>query len=149
MSYCIDRLCIEVVKFRGHTNVRALHKTTLEITKDTELTPRGDCIIGVAANKALKEFNEGFKRIIRNRNSLLIVVLITSRGHYDILVAKGDERLTYDDKRKIIIRKSTYIAGNTAGINANKASADLNRELINDLRNGADGYAIFIALSKA
>ena len=35
---------------RGHNNVLALHKNTVEFTKDKELTLNGDCILGVDAN---------------------------------------------------------------------------------------------------
>ncbi|HIP58595.1 MAG TPA: DUF371 domain-containing protein, partial [Archaeoglobus profundus] len=36
----------EVITAWGHPNITAKHRTTLEITKDEELSIRGDCIIG-------------------------------------------------------------------------------------------------------
>ena len=41
---------MEIVIARGHPNIRATHKTTLEVTKEKELSPRGDCIIGICAD---------------------------------------------------------------------------------------------------
>ncbi len=35
---------------QGHPNILATHKTTLEITKDTEVTGEGGCIIAVKAD---------------------------------------------------------------------------------------------------
>jgi uncharacterized protein len=39
----------------GHPNMRAAHKLTLEFTKDKDLTPKGDCIIGINADFKLAE----------------------------------------------------------------------------------------------
>ena len=37
-------------KAYGHPNITAKHKTTLEFTKDKELSLRGDCIVGVKSD---------------------------------------------------------------------------------------------------
>ena len=45
----------------GHPNILGTHKTTLEFTKDEDLTSNGNCIIGVKADfelSRLKEFIE-------------------------------------------------------------------------------------------
>ena len=48
---------------RGHENIRGVHKTTFEFTKEKELTLKGDCIIGVNAdfdfNLAMNPFQSG------------------------------------------------------------------------------------------
>jgi len=146
MSLCNSWYCIEVVHFKGHRNIRALHRTTLEITKDDYLTPRGDCIIGIMADKSLMDFKPLFKRIAQC-NSSLIVTIIAVRGlEPDIVISKGSQELSYTDSRRIIIRKSSYVTPSTAGIKANKAAIDIKRDIINALREGAEGIAIFIAL---
>jgi len=33
------------IEFFGHENIRSNHKKTIEITKESHLTPRGDCIV--------------------------------------------------------------------------------------------------------
>jgi hypothetical protein len=35
------------IQTKGHRNVTSLHKSTFEITKDAEIGPTADCIIGV------------------------------------------------------------------------------------------------------
>ena len=45
------------ILFYGHPNVRCLHQRTIEVTTDSHLTLRGDCIIGVRASKACKDLN--------------------------------------------------------------------------------------------
>ncbi len=124
----------EEVFARGHPNIRAIHKTTLEITRDQDLTPRGDCIIGVKASKGLADFSKEFKEIARKKTSIIITLLYIDDKLYDQVIGHGHPSLTYSDNRKIIIRKSTYIDGATAMINSSKAARDLDRELVGKLR---------------
>jgi len=140
---CPNWFSFEVVRFRGHPNVRATHTTTFEITKEDYLTPRGDCIIGVSADKSLADFNDTFKKLVASdRSTLVIVIAVEGVGH-DIVVARGSPNLTYSDETRIIVRKSAYTSPNTAGIRASKAAADLNKNLINGLREGKEGIALF------
>ena len=126
-------LAIEIVEAWGHENVRANHRTTLEITRDEHLTPRGDCIIAVRASKGVADLDPAFKDLVRKENSILIVVL-EAGGFRDIVIARGSEKLELSDTRRIIVRKSRYIESATLGIEANKAARDLSRELIASLR---------------
>ena len=71
MSYCVD-----VVEFRGHPNIRAEHPTTLEVTKDDFLTPRGDCIVGIASNKGASDINRCVKEVLRAGGKLVAVILV-------------------------------------------------------------------------
>lgn len=127
-------LAIEVVEAWGHENVRANHKTTLEITRDESLTPRGDCIIAVRASKGVADLEPTFKDLVRRESSILIIVL-EAGGFRDVVIARGSEKLQLSDSRRIIVRKSRYIESATLGIEANKAARDLSRDLIASLRN--------------
>ena len=51
----------EVIFAQGHENILGTHKTTLEFTKDKHLTKKGDCIVAVAADKALADLSAEFK----------------------------------------------------------------------------------------
>ncbi len=133
---------VEHVKAIGHYNVKALHKTTIEVTIDDYLTPRGDCIIGIKADKSPKEFNAEFKNALRNDDSKLFVILY-SNGVWDYLIAHGSRLLSLSNHRKMIIRKSSYIDDATIGIKSNKAAIDLDRRLIKNL---LEGYELFITL---
>ncbi|HRX33916.1 MAG TPA: DUF371 domain-containing protein, partial [Methanoregulaceae archaeon] len=37
-----ERICC-----RGHHNIRGTHRSTFQVTTETDLSPRGDCVIGV------------------------------------------------------------------------------------------------------
>lgn len=138
---------IDVVSFRGHPNVRATHETTFEITRETYLTPRGDCIIGVGADKGLADLNQELKQVIRSENSLVIVLLIDELGEYDLVLGRGDPRLELSDEKKIIVRKSTYVSRDTLAVSSSKSATDLKRSLIEDLKRGVSARAYIIGLT--
>jgi len=139
---------LELVEFRGHRNVKASHKTTLEITREGELTPKGDCIIGVEADKGLRELNPEFKEIVKSEASKLLIIILTPGGNTDLISCEGHPNLTLDDPERMIIRRSAHISSNTLCIKSSKAAKDLDRRVIEELRKGGKGVAIMIAFKK-
>ena len=122
------------IKTKGHKNVSSLHKSTFEITKDQEIGPTADCIIGVAMDNTMNEFPQEFKSKIANSNTKVTVILDTENG-YDEIVGFGHENLTLNHPTDIVCRKSDYTCSRTLMINANKAARDLDLNLIEDLKN--------------
>ncbi len=121
------------IKFHGHPNVLSLHKMTIEITKEDHLTPRGDCIIGVQANKACSDLSEAVKKGLRNCNGPVRIEIIV--GNESVAVEGfGDGRLPLLDKHDIVIRKSQFVCPRTMSVRCNKASSDLPRSMIKSLR---------------
>ncbi|MEM0001099.1 MAG: DUF371 domain-containing protein [Desulfurococcaceae archaeon] len=127
-------ICYEVIRARGHKNITATHRTTMEITKDPHLTLRGECIIGLAADKGALDLSDEFKNCLKTINSILVIVLEVNGGVKDFVLAEGHPDLILSDRSKVIVRKSAYIEPATLGIRANKAAADLKRELVDRLR---------------
>ena len=125
---------VDVLYAKGHPNIKATHKTTLEITKEEYITPRGDCIIAINATKAVKDLDPVLKSIIRRNDAIIIVVLETDNLK-DVVLAMGSQELLLSNDNKIIIRKSTYIEPATLGIRSNKAARDIDRRLIERLKN--------------
>uniref|UniRef100_A0A7C2BK18 DUF371 domain-containing protein n=1 Tax=Thermosphaera aggregans TaxID=54254 RepID=A0A7C2BK18_9CREN len=125
----------EIVRAKGHPNVTAKHKTTLEITRDWDLTVRGDCIIGVEADKAASDLSSDFKDALKSPGNILLVIL-EAGGFKDYLIAHGSRGITATDPRRIIIRRSSFIEPATIGVYATKAAGDLERGLVNSLKTG-------------
>jgi len=123
----------EVIAF-GHNLIRSTHKTTFEITKDSHLTERGDCIIAVKANRAAKDLSEKFKETARKPNARIIVIIEVA-GEREIIRAFGDPNLTFTHPTDMVIRKSNYICGRTIAVKADKAACDFPRSLIKSLKN--------------
>lgn len=124
----------EIISAFGHELVCSTHRTTFEVTKDRTLTTRGDCIIGVKANKGADDLSEDYK-ILARRADADITVTIEADRIVETVRAKGDPRLTFTDPEDIVVRKSSYICARTVAVKADKAAADLSRELIKKLKN--------------
>lgn len=119
---------------RGHRNVTSHHKSTFEITKDAEIGPTADCIVGVDMDKTMLDFPQEFKDKIANPDTKIIVELKTENGH-DEITGFGHEDLTLTHPTDIVIRKSDYVCSRTLMIGADKAAKDLDGDLIDDLKN--------------
>ncbi|ADY00409.1 MAG: DUF371 domain-containing protein [Vulcanisaeta sp.] len=127
------RVVIDRIRAWGHVNVRARHRTTIEVTRDDHLTPRGDCIIGIRADKGLSNISPELKEIIRKDESIVIVIFIVD-DYFDYVIGTGSSKLTLSNSSKLIIRRSNYIDDATLMIKANKAAIDLDRRLIDRLK---------------
>ncbi|MEM1707241.1 MAG: DUF371 domain-containing protein [Sulfolobales archaeon] len=138
MEYCVD-----VVTFEGHVNVRATHPTSLEVTRDDYLTPRGDCIIGIKSSKGASDLRQCLKDDLK-RGGTLLGIIVTNSGLFDYFVAEGSERLTLKNARKLIVRKSHYVDDSTIGLRSNKSSRDLDRALVEALKRGEKGYLVLV-----
>jgi len=111
----------------GHENITATHPTTIEITKDSELSLRGDCIIGVKANFNKKELLD----FIKNKKKLVIKIRVDNLE--EIIECKPNPN--FNDSHEIVIRKSKYLSQRTLGINSNRAASDLSNEIVKKLKN--------------
>ncbi|OYT25862.1 MAG: hypothetical protein B6V02_02780 [Thermoprotei archaeon ex4572_64] len=135
-SHCL-KIAWDFIEAKGHRNIKATHRSTVEITKDNYVTERGDCIIACSASKALSDLNSELKSIIK-RDDALVIIVIKVGDVTDYIIGKGSSKLTLSSDRKIIIRRSSYIDDATLTIRANKAAKDINRELIDKLVRGEE-----------
>jgi len=124
------------IQAKGHYNITSKHKSTFEITKDPEITLDGDCIIGVAIDKSMNDFSDDFKKRIANEDAKITIKLKT-KNSFDEINGCGHPNLTLNHPTDIVCRKSNYICSKTLMINSNKASYDLNSDLISDLKKGS------------
>ena len=131
-----DQLFIMIFKIqtKGHKNVSSKHKSTFEITKDPEIGPAADCIIGTCMDKSMLNFPQEFKDKVADSNTEITVILDTENGH-DEIVGYGHEDLTLTHPTDIVCRTSDFTCSRTLMINSNKAAMDLDLDLIEDLKN--------------
>jgi hypothetical protein len=132
----------------GHVNVTARHRTTIEITTESHLTPRGDCIIGVSSEASASSLPEWLKEGLRDSNSV-IVLLLCAGGLCDSVLGRGDPRITADNDVKMIVRRSDYVESSTIMTRSSKAAADLNRELVSRLAKGEQLHVFMTYLKVA
>lgn len=124
----------ETIQASGHPKMRATHKTTLEITKDSHLTEKGDCIVAVNASKAGKDLSPEFRHLVRNDNAVIRLTM-TVAGQSETMTGRGDRRLTLDHLTDLVIRKSKYVCNRTLMVEADKSASNLGRDLVRALRN--------------
>lgn len=124
----------EIILGYGHENIQAAHKTTLEITKEAQLSRRGDCIIAVSADKTMADFSSEFKENL-HKEKAKIMILIEAGDAAEVVNAFGSPRLILTHPTDMVVRKSNYICSRTFAIQADKAACDLSRDLVKRLRN--------------
>ena len=115
----------------GHENITAKHKTTLEFTKDKDLNLNGDCIVGVSANFELSEIKEFIKKS-GNKFTVIMRAIPKNKILQDEIIAEINP--DFSSNKEIVIRKTDFVSERTMGIKANKAAFELNRGLINFLK---------------
>jgi hypothetical protein len=123
----------EVILAYGHENILATHRTTLAVTKNNQLTKRGDCIIATSANKSVEDLSHKFKQALC-RDTAKIAILIEADEIADTVKALGNPQLILNHPADLVVRKSSYVCGRTLAIQADKAACDLSRRLIERLR---------------
>jgi hypothetical protein len=122
------------IEFSGHENIRSNHQKTIEITKESHLTPQGDCIVGVNATSSCADLPDDLKNKLKDPNTK--VTFSISVGNYEFLIngmGHPDLILTHSDD--IVIRKSNFICPRTLAVKCDKASDMLPREMVSLLQN--------------
>jgi len=135
----------EIILAKGHRNVLALHPTTLELTKSDELSRRGDCIIAVSANKAMSDLSAEFIEKLRRENARL-AILIEAGGITETVNAYGTTRLILVHPTEMVVRKSSYVCARTLAVKADKAAADLSRDIVQKLKDPAQRVKVTLRL---
>lgn len=133
MDIAIHILLQDEIAFFGHPNVRSLHARTVEITKEDHLTLRGDCIIGVRAEKACADIGEEMKRKLAKSDSYVKIEIIVGNDAYEIS-GTGDERLTLQNNHDIVIRKTNFVCPRTLSVRCDRASSDIPRRMVEALQ---------------
>lgn len=132
----------QVIHTRGHENVTARHASTLELTNDDFLTPAGDCILGIEADRTPAEFDSAFVAACRDADATITLELETE-GHTQTVRGRGHPDLEFTNDRSLVCRTSEYVDDRTVMVGAERAAADLDRELVAALAAGAELRAVF------
>jgi hypothetical protein len=107
------------------------------VTTDDWLTPAGDCIVGVAADRAPTDFDDDFVAACRDSEATITLTLETD-GTSQRVRARGHPDLTFESDRSAVVRTSTYVDDRTVAVGAGAAAADLDRDLVAALADGTD-----------
>lgn len=124
---------VERVISYGHPNITSRHPTTLEVTKDEEISRRADCIIGIRADKGLADLSQEFKGRARREGRRIEAILKVGR-YTEVITGEGHPDLTFTHPTDIVIRKSTYTCSRTLMIKADKSAREIDERIKRLLR---------------
>lgn len=122
------------IRARGHPNVTATHRTTFEVTKESHLTRRGDCVLAVAADKGPRDLDERVREALRSSQARVTVVLAAG-GMTFIAHGRGSEGLTLTHPTEMVFRKTRFLSDRTVMVDSDRAAIDVPREMVLLLRN--------------
>jgi putative hydrolase of the HAD superfamily len=111
---------------KGHRNILASHKRTLEFTKDKQMSLDGDCIAGVDADFSLP----ALQRLVRRHRHLRM--RIRAGGLVDEIDFIANKR--FSSSREVVLRFSEFSSDRTLGFRATKSASMLNKQLRDKLR---------------
>ena len=131
---------IERVYATGHYNVQCSHRTTIELTKDVNITPRGTCILGVNASKACNDLSNDLKKFIKNGEKIEVEIILDNI--VESFHGFGHANLSLTDENDMVFRTSNFICDRTVLINCSKASCNINRDIIEKLKNPGKNFAL-------
>ena len=133
----------EVIQAHGHENVSGEHESTFEVTSDDFLTPAGDCILGIEADRTPADFDEDFVAACQDAEATIEITLSVG-DRSQTVQGSGHPELTFDGDRSAVVRTSDYVDDRTVAVDAEMAAADLNRDLVDAL---ADGATLTVSLT--
>ena len=120
---------------KGHHNVTSKHRTTFEVTQDIEIGLAADCIVGVSSKVSLNDLPLQMREAIQNQDTKIRIILETENAK-DVITGYGHPALTLDHPTDMVCRRSDYTCSRTLMIRADKASVDLDSDLIAELASG-------------
>ena len=130
-------------KVKGHKNILSKHKTTLEFTQDENLTLKGDCILGVNANKDFSEIKNSISGL-KDGNKIIVNIVSSKKDlkHQDIL--SGHYNDLFESNKEMVMRKSDFKDKRTLMINSSKAAIDVDRKIVRNLQKSISDATISI-----
>ena len=139
----------EVLHAEGHDHVQGTHASTFEVTTDDYLTPAGDCIVGIEADRAPADFDDGFVAACQDEDARIVTELsIVADGEEgesaagdalaQRIVGRGDPDLAFENDRSAVWRTSDYVDDRTVAVGADHAATDLDRDFVAALAAGAE-----------
>lgn len=119
----------ETISCRGHPLVLGNHPTTFEVTCEAHLSEKGNCIIGIAADKGCSGLSAEFRHVLAHDDAVLITRL-SCGGVTAEVQSRGSSAFTLDHSADLVWRRSSFVCGRTIGIRSDHVAATLPPELI-------------------
>ena len=133
----VEELLEEIV-FEGHPSIKASHPSTIELTREAGITPKGDCIVGVSADKAARDIDSGIKDALAATDAFVTLTIRVAEESF-VFRARGSPGLSLSDPRELVIRRSDFVSPRTLAVRSDAAARDIPRTLVGRLKKGERG----------
>jgi len=127
----------EVIRATGHPNVLAEHTSTFEVTTDDYLTPAGDCILAIEADRAPADFDAEFVEACRDRDATIAAELAVG-DRTERITGSGHPELSFESERSAVGRTSDHVDERTVMIDADSPALGVDRDVVAALADGAE-----------
>ncbi len=114
---------------KGHPKISAEHRSTLEFTKEDHISGNGDCILGISSGHDIGDLNKLNGRLV------FVMNVDEIKDSFEATIPKNHE---ISDKKELVIRTSSFVSSRTYAIGSTKGSIDIDRELIQALKEGKE-----------
>jgi len=127
----------ERIAAHGHEHVSADHASTFEVTTDDFLTPAGDCILAIEADRAPADFDPEFVAACQDADAT-ITATIAVDGMRQSVTGRGDPDLSFQSERSAVIRASDHVDDRTVTVSADHGAIGIDDEIVDALASGAE-----------
>ena len=117
----------------GHDNITCKHKTTLEFTKDKDLSLKGDCIVGVKADFSLVQLKK-FIKSLGNNKKITITIEAINKDYKITEKINAEINPGFNSNKEMVIRKTDFISERTFAIKSDKAACEVTAGLVSFLK---------------
>ena len=96
--------------FHGHPNILSFHKKSVEITRDGDLSRRGDCIIGVGSNKGCGLLDQRLRHAIGTDGAQIRMEIIVDELTF-IILGRGNcglSTLSSGNPASVVLERYQY-----------------------------------------
>jgi hypothetical protein len=100
---------------------------------ESDLSLRGDCVIGINASHGARQINSVLGDDLRRPKSYLLTYLSNGKTT-ECIQGYGSPKLSLTSGASLVWRTSDFVDDRTIAIRCNKAAKDLNRQLIESLQ---------------
>lgn len=119
----------EEISAHGNPKITATNKSAIKITKGNDVDPS---TIGVKANKSCSNLSEEFKMAVKASKPCEIKIEVD--GKVVAFLGYGSPALKLTDSNYITINSTDVIDSSTVAIVADKSAADLDRDIVERLK---------------
>ncbi|MGI0078196.1 MAG: DUF371 domain-containing protein [Nitrososphaerales archaeon] len=137
---------VETICFKGHSNILGLHRNTIEVTKEEEISRRADCIIGVRATKACSDLSSALRQHIQRGGYLRFEIIVEEERF--AFRGEGSHNLDLTNDRELVLRRSEFASERTGAIKCDVAAIDIPRSIVKKLQSpNSNGKLKIMAVS--